>query len=297
MNPPTNSRVVTRPMYWSILREVWENRSVYIAPLVVAGFVLFGFLISMFRLPRRMRGLPALDPARQQEILLMPYHAIAGALIVTGFVVGAFYCLDALNGERRDRSILFWKSLPVSDRTTVLSKASIPLLIIPLLSFTIVVAVQRVMLLLSTLVLSGSGESVKALWSQLPLLQMAVSVLYGLAAIALWHAPIYAWLLLVSAWARRAAILWALLPPLAIAALERMAFGTTHFMTMLGYRMTGWFRSGFVMVSRGRAVPTEPLDHLTPGRYLSSPDLWLGLAFAVAFLALAVRLRRNREPN
>ena len=55
----------------------------------------------------------------------------------TAFIVGIFYSLDALHGERRDRSILFWKSMPVSDLTTVLSKASIPLVVLPLLSFAI----------------------------------------------------------------------------------------------------------------------------------------------------------------
>ena len=58
-----------------------------------------------------------------------------------------FYCLDALYGERRDRSILFWKSLPVSDLTTVLSKASIPIVVLPLLTFAVTVATQLIMLL------------------------------------------------------------------------------------------------------------------------------------------------------
>ncbi len=64
-----------------------------------------------------------------------PYTFAAGCIMATAFIVGVFYCLDALHGERRDRSILFWKSLPVSDLTTVLSKASIPLVVLPLLSF------------------------------------------------------------------------------------------------------------------------------------------------------------------
>ena len=78
-----------------------------------------------------------------------------------------FYCLDALHGERRDRSILFWKSLPVSDLTTVLSKASIPLVVLPLLTFAITVATQWLMLLLSSAVLLVSGQSVATLWTQL----------------------------------------------------------------------------------------------------------------------------------
>ena len=100
----------------------------------------------------------------------------------TTFIIGVFYCLDALYGERRDRSILFWKSLPVSDLTTVLSKASIPLVVLPLLTFAITVVTQLLMLLLSAAVLAGSGLSVTPL-TQLPLFQMSLVLLYHLVAV------------------------------------------------------------------------------------------------------------------
>jgi len=115
----------TRPMYWSVRRELWENRSIYIAPMVAAAVILFGFSISTIYLPGKMRAALALDPSKQREALAMPYDLAAGLIMVTALIVGVFYCLDALHAERRDRSILFWKSLPVSDLTTVLSKASI----------------------------------------------------------------------------------------------------------------------------------------------------------------------------
>src|SRR6266478_9093355 len=140
----------TRPFYWSVRRELWENRSIYIAPLIVAIVVLFGFLVSTGGLPERRQAVLLLDPAKARAAIDTPYNVAAIMLIFTAFIVGVFYCLDALHGERRDRSILFWKSLPVSDLTTVLSKASIPLVVLPLLTFTITVAMQLMMLLLST---------------------------------------------------------------------------------------------------------------------------------------------------
>jgi ABC-2 type transport system permease protein len=143
----------TRPMYWPVRRELWENRSIYIAPLVAAAVVLFGFLISTITLPHRMRAVLALDPAQQRAVFARPYDFAAFLMILIAFIVGVFYCLDALHGERRDRSILFWKSLPVSDLTTVLSKASIPLVVLPLLTFAVIVATQLIMLLLSTAVM------------------------------------------------------------------------------------------------------------------------------------------------
>ena len=114
----------TRPMYWSVQRELWDNRSVYLAPLVVAAVVMFGFLISLITLPARMHAAAALAPAKQRVTVEMPFSFIAAFTLLTAFVVAFFYCLEALHGERRDRSILFWKSLPISDRVAVLSKAS-----------------------------------------------------------------------------------------------------------------------------------------------------------------------------
>ena len=149
MNPQA-----TRPMYWSVRRELWENRSIYIAPLSVAAVIVFGFLLSA------MAGAWAKAP--QPDKLAQPYNLAAVLIMATTFFVAVFYCLDALHGERRDRSILFWKSLPVSDLTTVLSKAAIPLVVLPPLTFVITVATQFIMLLLSSAVLLMSGQSTAA---------------------------------------------------------------------------------------------------------------------------------------
>ncbi len=125
-------------------------------------------------------------------------------------IVAMFYCLDALYGERRDRSILFWKSLPVSDLTTVLAKASIPLLILPLLTIAITVVTFWIMLLLSAPALLANGISVATVWSHVGLWQISQGLVFHLLAVhALWYAPIYCWWLLVSAWAKRTPILWA----------------------------------------------------------------------------------------
>jgi ABC-2 type transport system permease protein len=283
----------TRLMYWSVRRELWESRSIYIAPLAAAAVFLFGFLISTIHLPAKMRAALALDPEKQHAAIAMPYDYAAGLIMGTAVIVAVFYCLDALHGERRDRSILFWKSLPVSDLTTVLSKASIPLVVLQLLSFAIIVATQWIMLLLSSAVLLGNGLSVATLWTQLSLFQMSVMLLYHLVTVhALWYAPIYGWLLLVSGWARRAAFLWAVLPVAAICVVEKIAFNTSHFAAMLGGRLAG----GAEAVAVPGGFPIDPMMQLTPGKFLSSPGLWMGLAVFAAFLAAAVRLRRYREP-
>ena len=283
---------MTRPLYWSVRREVWENRSIYIAPLIVAAVSVFGFVISAIGLPHRRRAVLLLDPDKQKAAITMPYEVAATMLILTVMIVGVFYCLDALYGERRERTILFWKSMPVSDLTTVISKASIPMVILPLLIFPIVVLTQFVMLVWSTIVLLPSGLG-GTTWTRFNLLEESVVLLYGLVALALWHAPIYGWLLLVSSWARRAALLWAVMPLFAIGALEKIALNTTHFASFLQYRFMGHIAIAF---STKPHSGIHYLSQLTPGRFLSTPGLWLGLVFAAVCLAAAVRMRRYREP-
>ena len=267
----------SRRMYWSVRRELWEHRSIYIAPLAAAAVSLLGFLTGL-----------TLSPAHRHQPLDVPYEFAAALIMGTGFIVGIFYSLDALYGERRDRSILFWKSLPVSDLTTVLSKFTIPLIILPLLSFAIAVVTQFVMLLLS------SGLSAGTLGARMSFFHLSLMLLYHILTVhGLWYAPIYGWLLLVSAWAPRAPFIWAFLPPFVIWGVEKIAFRTSHFVGMLQYRLTGpepsatTARSGNLM---------EMMSALTPVQFFSTPGLWVGLAVAVILLATAVRLRRYREP-
>jgi ABC-2 type transport system permease protein len=287
---PAESQVIapaiipwTRRMYWSIRRELWEYPSIFIAPLAVAAVFLLAFLIAF-----------AVSPVHRHEPLDMPYGLAAGLIMGTASILGIFYSLDALYGERRDRSILFWKSLPVSDLTTVLSKFAIPLVVLPLLSFAITVVTQFVMLLLSSAVLLGSGLSVGTLGSRMSFFHMSLMLLYHILTVhGLWYAPIYGWLLLVSVWAPRAPFIWAFLPPFVVWGVEKIAFRTSHFLAFLQYRLAGpepystTGRSGNML---------EMISALTPAQFFSTPGLWGGLAVAAIFLAMAVRLRRNREP-
>jgi ABC-2 type transport system permease protein len=288
----------TRPLYWSIRRELWENRSIYIALLIAAGVYLIGYSISLFWLPRSMQEMAPPESTPLIVELAMPYAHAGMLLAATAFLVGIFYSLDALHGERRDRSILFWKSLPVSDFTTVLAKASVPLVILPVLVFVITVLLQIVMRIEGAAFLLLTGASTAKPWAP-PLFEMQLVLLYSVVVMALWHAPLYMWMLLVSGWPRRATFLWAVFPPLALAALEYIAFHTTYLATMLHSRLLGFDALAFDLVDKN-GVPVDPhfipLAQLAPGRFLSSPGLWLGLLFAALCVAGAVRLRRYQGP-
>ncbi|MFZ0419398.1 MAG: ABC transporter permease [Candidatus Sulfotelmatobacter sp.] len=290
-------------MYWSIRREIWENRAIYIGPLTAAAVFLFGFAINLaimrhhlvgaspLGIMRHHLGASPLGPDQPHDLLASRYELAASLIMGTAFIVGIFYSLDALYGERRDRSILFWKSLPVSDLTTVLSKLAIPLVVLPLLSFAITLATQFIMLVLSSVMLLGSGANIAALWTEVSFFQVSLVLLYHILTVhGLYYAPIYGWLLMVSAWAPRAPFIWAFLPPFVICGVEKIAFNTSYFLALLRDRFEG---PGGTMADNDHA---KDFTTLIPHHFFSVPGLWIGLAIAAVFLFVAVRLRRYRGP-
>jgi ABC-2 type transport system permease protein len=277
----------SRLFYWSVRRELWENRSILFGPIGIAALMLAGFVVGAPRFADAMRAVFMLHPDRQAELLAKPISLTAVPIIVTAIVVAVFYCLDALHGERHDRSILFWKSLPVSDLVTVLSKAAVPLVVLPAVACATFMVLQFVILIVGSVVLQAGGLDGSVLWSGFPLARTWGGLVYDVFGFALWHAPIYGWFLLVSGWARRAAFLWAVLPPLALCLVEKIAFGTNGLAASLQYRLFGF--SDFAFDGNQHHVAD-------PAGLIASPHLWGGLVVAALFVAFAVWFRRYRQP-
>jgi ABC-2 type transport system permease protein len=262
-----------RRYYWSLRREIWEYPSIWVVPLAAATVSLLGFLISVSRLPAVTATKPAQFLARQ------PYDFAIGLIMLAAYIVAVFYSMDALYGERRDRSILFWKSLPVSDTMTVLAKLTIPMLLIPVIESVVTIATLLIMLLLNP--------------AHPPLLRTSTLLVYHLLTVhSLWWAPLFGWLLLISAWAGRAPFVWATVPLFAISIVERIAFNTAGFQ---GFLNTRFSVSPEAIVAHGK-LPTDPMTRLTPDVFVTSWGLWIGLAVAAVFIAGAIRLRRYRGP-
>lgn len=295
-----------RRMYWSVRREFLEHRWLYLAPLGVAALFLLGFFINTVHLAAGVGSLAAPQAEHRHEatgvsgatglaahLLGGPYDLAADLMMALAILTGIFYSAEALHGERRDRSILFWKSMPVSDTTTVLAKASIPILIVPLFVCAVALVMWWIILLESSLVLLARGISPAVLWAQLPLFQMWGLLIYHIAtAHAIWPAPVYCWLLLVGGWARRAVLLWAALPILVIGVLQKLTFNSWSFVELVGRRLIGDAPS--MLDLPGGVSPTNPMAQITAGRFLASPGLWLGLLVCAVFLMAAIRLRRSR---
>jgi ABC-2 type transport system permease protein len=304
--PDAGSYSFARVMGWCLRRELWENRSIFIAPFVTAGVLIFVVLITVMEADIKAQTLSGNMGSDKADVVLLwfPYMLIAAPVLAIGVFVAIAYCLGALHGERQDRSILFWKSLPVSDLITVLSKAGIPIILIPLISFMAAMVTQLVIFAVTLTIfplfaanghfvwagVSVDPHTVEMLWAGVPIGYLSFAMLYGLLATALWHAPLYAWLLLVGGWAKRMTFLWAVAPAAALMLVERIAFGTEHLKELIQHRLGDSLSLAFSDM-QGHALPA-----LTPGRFVSDPGLWGGLAVAALFLAAATLMRRYRQP-
>lgn len=270
-----------RAFYWSVRRELWENRSVLIAPAASALLFLAGYLAS--------------GQARSE---LWLWCAMAQTIIpIVASLAGLFYALDALHGERRDRSILFWKSLPVSDLVTVLSKAAVPLVVLPAFTLAVLVVLQASMVAATCLMLLGADGGPSVILTTIPWGSMTVNLLHAFVLLPLWQAPLYGWLLLISGWAPRMVLLWAVLVPVAAGMIERAAFGSNWISSLLGNRLT------FNVLGQGSvgemSLGNSPMSWLmrqSASGLAVNADLWLGLAAAILLLAATVVSRRYRQP-
>jgi ABC-2 type transport system permease protein len=297
----------TQPLLTLLKREVWEHPALWIAPLVVMAALLLGAIFGRAYGPRTMPIGDVTGPAQSAQ-------AMATTVVVVTFgglqyfvlsVVLWFYATACLYNERRDRSILFWKSMPVSDLKTVLSKFLIAFAAAPLYVYVVTV--------LTTLAAAGiwtirgfSGSAPISLWDGAAWARAEAFAFVWLVFATLWYAPLTAYLLLISAWARRNVQLWALSPFVAII-VERIAFGTHYLSTWLLYRLLpGWqsqweqwferlFTGPFYYTSGGPANSAGVFAGMEPLRGLENIDLWIGLAVAVAFLYATVRIRQYRD--
>jgi ABC-2 type transport system permease protein len=285
-------------------REFWEHRSLWITPLIVAT------LMALTAIPIHLGNLD-LDADSQKFIspenrlgwftLMIWAQTVPQYLVMS--IVATFYLMDCLYTERRDRSILFWKSLPVSDSMTVISKLLVGLVLLPLgvylLSMLGGVLFQAIW---SMRVAAGSLPYIAEGWNTFAWLKVQGLMLYGLIICMLWFAPLAAALVLISAWVRKNVFLWTTLPPVIAIIVERVAFGTHYVKNLLEYRSWGiWSALGVNPtppggVHHGRVVSLADLfDNVEMGKAFLNVDLWLGLAVAAALVFAAVRIRRYRD--
>ncbi len=248
----------------------------------------------------------ALVPEQKKaSIATVSYVALSVLMYFVLGVIGFFYALDALYSDRRDRSILFWKSLPLSDTETVLAKFAVAVILIPLVAVAAGIAGQLIVAAGASAKLAAAGSAVGFLWSGSTLgAGVAATLLIGLA-VAMWYAPLVGYLLLASAWAPKSPFLWAVLPPVALSILEKIVWGTGHVTAFISMRLLGPFKA---LARDDSTAPAVIIDgdkvDLTIGaaayaeniaRFFVSPGMLLGLVAAALLVAAAIWVRRYRD--
>ncbi|AWH50032.1 hypothetical protein C1925_13170 [Stenotrophomonas sp. SAU14A_NAIMI4_5] len=322
---------------WLLKREYWENRGGFFYAPLIAGIVSLlmsavGIGLGLFALHRAARDgglhvdgenvningldlglltqkISAKDMADLGNGLdLTLLLSSAWPFLVLAFVV-FFYCLGALYDDRRDRSILFWKSLPLSDTQTVLSKVISALIVAPLVATLAAVATMfGFLLIISIVAVTHGGSATTLIWGPASPVSLSAGLLAAIPVYALWALPTAGWLLLCSAWAKSKPFLWAVMLPL----FAGIIVSTTKLMHVFDMT-TGWFWQHIVgrlllgtvpgvdlvyrLSASDKAKNVESLAALmSPAEQLKTlamPDLWIGAAFGVAFIVLAIVLRKR----
>jgi ABC-2 type transport system permease protein len=289
--------------FWLMKREFWENRAIWAVPAIIGGLLLLAALFG--RIDTVNLTTAALTtPAQTRIVGWAVLFALSGTFFVVMSIYSTWYLLDCLYADRKDRSVLFWKSLPLSDTATVLSKLVTAVIVIPLVYF--VAADFTTILIAFILSVRASSALGGALWHAELWLQLQALWLYVIVTTAIWYLPVAGWLLVISAWARRAVMLWAILPPLALYLAERWFLGSHMVGTQLNTRLWGYLPLAFHTAPDSTHWATTVFDNdritapsnlwvlLNPGSFLSSPQTWIGAAIGIAFIIGAVQLRLRR---
>jgi len=211
-----------------------------------------------------------------------------------------FSLLGALYEERRDRSVLFWKSMPVSDTQEVLAKFFTPVVVTPVVFLGVVIVLQLIMgVVLSGLALFQEGLIARDFWPISMMINSWIMALLFYLFWALWALPVLAWVLFVSSFATRLPFLWAVLPPIVIIAIEQMLFDSQNFRNWVSTHLGNWN----VDIATGYSIniehPSEIFavvgDILWYGATasLANGQFWLGLIIAGGLLFGAIRLRQR----
>ncbi len=295
---------------WLMRREVWEHKAIWVAPSIVIGCLVLLVLTGNVHLgplgeARDVAVFGEVSRDMQMKLLAIVYAGLALVVFMVMGIVAFFYAIDSLYADRRDRSVLFWKSLPLSDVETVLSKFAVAIVVIPLVALAASAVAQLVIAAGGSARLSMSSLPGGLMWEPQALFGgFMVAFLWCVTAM-LWYSPIVGYLMLASAWAPRGPFLWAVLPPVALWVLERVVVGSEHVGDFITDRLFGLYR---LLGARGEVnahvdvdgdhdlSEVSNLDLVGSLReFYASPELWLGVVAAALLLAAAIWVRRYRD--
>jgi len=298
-----------------VKREYWEHKGgMFYTPaimaMVFAGLMILGAItgdhvtlgdehsFSFYdHLPGAVEQFENLDEEKRSRGVQIGLYASIVLFGIVMLIVSLFYALGSLYDERKDRSILFWKSLPLSDTATVLSKFLAVTVLIPIFYSIIIGAFQLFLLCFGTVAAWFGGSSGIAIWASSNLFAVLFNSLFAIVTASLWLAPLWSWLMLASSWAKKVAFLWGALPVFMIFIAEMWIFQTTYFIEMVGERIA----QGFVILNSNMhyIVGGNMFDIDVQRWYqvFGNMEFWGGLIVSGVFLTGAIITRRYRDES
>lgn len=297
-----------------IKREIWEHRSIYVTPAAIASIVSLIVLAMLVfasgfakELDIAIFGASNLAGEAERRAALIAFFVGTSGLFVVGLaILTVFYCLDSLYGERKDKSILFWRSLPITDAETVLSKLLTAVFVLPIVAALGIIATHLVNLITTSIWVSmKGGDAGLLIWGSVPLLDNWLTAFIVLIASGIWMSPFIGWFLFVSAWTKRAPLLMAFMPLILVPLLEWIFLRTSFFASAV------WDRNDALPLFRALDFETffeeehwrtgidniSLLDHLDIGQFLTSPAMWAGVIVCGLFVTAAIYVRRYRDES
>ena len=316
-----------KTMKWLLRREFWEHKGAFFwAPVTVAAAMLLlmggGFMYALAAGGHdtiqfnghsvvSIQGVPPALRAKLAYAAASGYLGLAAPLFIVLAVVVFFYCLAALHDDRRDRSILFWKSLPLSDRDTVLSKVASATVVAPVIAVLAALATMLgSMAIWSVVVMFHGGNPATLLWGPASPLAILGTLIACIPLFALWALPTVGWLMLCSAWSKSKPFLWAIMIPLfagifvswfdlmQLVNLDSSWFWRHVVGRSLLSLVPGSWMGDVAEMSSGSLDPTGISQFLSLRSMYSifgTAQMWIGVLAGAAMIFGAIRLRRWRD--
>ena len=319
-------------MKWLLRREFWEHKgSMFWAPLIVGSLIvllissvmIYGAVMGEFEGQLKVHGkteqltamFNSLPLEKRQHIgdaAAMAYMGAAVPLLLMMSIIAFFYCLGALHDERRDRSILFWKSLPVSDTETVLSKVVTAAVVTPLIALGVGIGVSLVLFMIVGTMAALHGVNLFGLVLSNANFYLVPLRLLGLLPVyILWALPTIGWLMLVSAWAKSKVFLWAVGVPVItivvfkwIEHLMNLSFNFNWFFEhVISRALVGLIPGVWLPLTSGHkpwevnAASTGVLADVFTQSWLTlaTPQALIGALVGAAMIYAAIRMRRWKD--
>ena len=298
-----------------IRRELWEHRAIFVTPLVIGTIVTLGTLTALMfvgdfqkELNLAIFGAQNVAGEFERRAALTAFYGGTSWLFLLGLgVLTVFYALDALYAERKDKSILFWRSLPVTDAETVVSKLVTAMLVIPAIAIAGIIVTHLVNLVITSLWVASKGGSAGTLiWGSVPFFDNWMATILVIYASAIWMSPFLGWFLFVSAWTKRAPFMVAFLPLVLVPMIEGIFLRSAHFAEAVWGRgaKIPLFQAGIDVeefFDEERLQLSEEmvslLAHIDLGRFITSVDTWIGIVVCGLLTTAAIYVRRYRDES